>query len=157
MKITKEQLYKALEYGKYGVDLVDTDFQFSNGEYEKINNINLSDLFSLLIREAGRLCDNYASDMFYDMKALFDDLHGETSKLFEDENYLNVVGIRDSGVDHESFILSRSGSDSFTYLYRELLLIKVTPLEGYKGLKKLSCFKVSPSSVDHYIKRNYEV
>ena len=157
MKINKEQLYKALEYGKYGVDLVNTDFQFSNGEYEKINNINLSGLFSLLIREAGRLCDNYASDMFYDMKTLFDDLNGESTKLFEDENYLNVVGIRDCGVDHESFILSRSGSDSFTYLYRELLLIKVTPIEGYKGLKKLSCFKVSPSSVDHYIKRNYEV
>lgn len=150
------ELYEALEYSKYGDDLCDHTFQFEDGKNiygEKFNGINLSGLFSLLIKEAGRLCDGYASDMFYDLKGLYEDLHGENSVLCEQETYRNVVGIRDYGCDHEAFMLTRTNDDSFTYCYREILLITVTPDERYSGMRKLSCFRVSPSSVDSYLRR----
>lgn len=151
-----ERLYRALEYAKYGNDLIGDTFQLDDGKpyyNERFNGINLSSLFSLLIREAGRLCDNYASDMFYDLKQLHEDLYGDNSVLFEQEEYQTVVGIRDSGVDGESFMVSHMNSeDTFTYRYREIFLIRITKEERYSGMRKLSCYKVSPSSVDWYFR-----
>ena len=154
----KERLYKAIEYAKFGEDLIDDRFQLDDGKpyyCDRFNGINLSSLFSLLIKEAGRLCDHYASDMFYDLKQLYEDLYGDNCVLFEQEEYQTVIGIRESGVDGEGFMLSRMNSgdtNPFTYNYREIFLIKATRTD--KGLGgKLSCYRVSPSSMDWYFER----
>lgn len=154
-----ERLYKALEHAKFGEDLLDYKFQMVMPDpypWDKFNGINLSSLFSILIREAGRLCDSYASDMFYDLKLLHEDLYGENSVLFTQDTYRTAIGIRDCGVDGESFMSSQvDGSDTFTYRYREIFLINITPDKDWKGFRRMSLYKVSPSSVDFYF-RHYE-
>lgn len=153
------ELYEALEYGKYGKDLCDHTFQLDDGRpyfNERFNGIWLAGLFTLLINEAGRLCDSYASDMFYELQTLYKDLNGNDAVLFEQETYRTVIGIRDMGVDHEAFVNLRADAEGCIYNYREMFLITVTPDEKYGGSRKLSCYRVSPSSVDYYIKRKRE-
>lgn len=154
----RTELYEALEYGKYGKDLCDHTFQLDTGlcKEDRFNGIWLSGLFSLLIKEAGRLCDNYASDMFIDLQTLYKDLNGTTSVLFEQETYQYVIGIRDMGVDSERYVKCNAEREDCTYAYREMFLITVTPDEKYKGSRKLSCYQVSPSSVDAFVKRKRE-
>ena len=155
----RTELYEALEYGKYGKDLCDHTFQLDDGSpyfNERFNGIWLAGLFTLLIKEAGRLCDNYASDMFIDLQTLHKDLNGTTSVLFEQETYQYVVGIRDMGVDSESFVKCHAEREECSYAYREMFLITVTPDEKYKGSRKLSCYRVSPSSLDTFVKRKRE-
>ena len=151
-----DELYEALEYGKYGKDLCDHSFQLDKGlvERDRFNGIWLAGLFNLLIKEAGRLCDDYASDMFYDLQDLYRDLHGNDAVLFEKETYRNVIGIRENGVDHEDFIRVRAEAESCTYHYRAIYLITVTPDEKYPdSMRKLSCYRVSPSLVDSFLER----
>ena len=159
----KERLYKAIEYAKLDKDLINDTFQLDDGKpyyCDRFNGINLSSLFTLLIKEAGRLCDYYASDIFYDLKQLHEDLYGDKCVLFEQEEYQTVIGIRNSGVDGEVFMISKMNSgdtNPFTYNYREIFLIRaVKTKEGLGG--KLSCYQVSPSSMDWYFthKEKYE-
>lgn len=150
----REELYEALEYGKFGKDLCNHRFQLDDYSiHDRFNGIWLSGLFSLLIKEAGRLCDDYASDMFYDLQDLYRDLNGNDAVLFKQKTYRNVVGIRDMGVDHETFVSLRAEQEGCTYHYRAIYLIMVTPDEQYEDMRKLSCYKVSPSLVDSYIKK----
>ena len=55
-----------------------------------------------LIQECGRLCDSYASDLFIEWDSIVQKLKDKT---METSTYL--FGIREMGVDHNEFILSR--------------------------------------------------
>jgi hypothetical protein len=155
-----ERIYNAANYAKQDKDLINETFQFDDGKpyaIDKFNGINLSGLFTLLIKEAGRLCDHYASDMFYDLKMIHEDLYGDSSVLFNQDTYRTIIGIRESGVDGPTFMKYRlnnvlGGTDSFTYYYRAIYLIEITPDENYRSWRKLSAYRVSPSSMDFYFK-----
>ena len=154
--MTEEKIFEAANYAKYGADLLQETFQLDDGKpyyADRFNGINLS---GCLIQEAGRLCDAYASDMFYDMKELNERLTGDTSELFDNKEFRFIIGIREHGVDGIGFMKYRVDSDSCVYHYREIILIEIVPDERYSGMRKLSAWKVSPSSMDFYFRNHKE-
>ena len=66
--------------------------------------------------------ESYTSDIFYDLQKLWNDLKGDTTILYNQPEYKNVIAIRDMGTDGESFILTRNAgeSDTFEYLYKTI-------------------------------------
>lgn len=77
-------------------------------ETNRIGNLNISGIFSELIQAAGMGCENYASDLFYDLTAIFSAIQFAEEKVF-------YIGIRTSGVDGESFIRNRLDRNSCNY------------------------------------------
>ena len=75
--------------------------------------LNLSSLFSLLIRTAGRVCGSYASDVLYEIDRMKADL-GSTGAFRNSRQYSNDpgsrerltyrIGFRDSGVDQTEWV-----------------------------------------------------
>ena len=122
-----ERLYKALELSR-GRDIMSDTFQLEIDLGHRINNINLSSEVTYIIKEAGRLCDSYASDVFYDLRTLFTDLEGDNSVLFEQDKYQWVVGIRDMGCDHDGFIdCAVRGNYDLEKRYRAMYEIHIEP------------------------------
>ena len=93
-------------------------------EYSGRYDINTSSILSHLIREAGRLCDNYASDLFYDWKSF------EESLEFPDpaEN-VRLFGLRESGIDGNNYIVSRMNHApecySLSHYYRAIYAVEI--------------------------------
>lgn len=86
-----------------------------NGELA--TNINFSDIFTELIQAAGMTCEYYASDLYYTLTAI--------EKIIKNfENDVLYIGIRDSGVDGNTFIKSRLensstyGTNNYIKMYR---------------------------------------
>lgn len=80
-------------------------------------NINFSDIFTELIQAAGMGCEYYASDMFYELAEIHKSIQNFDSKVF-------YIGIRDSGVDGNTFVKSRLensstyGTNNYIKMYR---------------------------------------
>lgn len=80
-------------------------------------DINTSDIFSELIQAAGLGCEYYASDMYIELKSI-------DNAVENCENCVRYIGIRDSGVDGNSFIKCRLqnaatyGTNNYIKLYR---------------------------------------
>ena len=70
--------------------------------YGRDFGINYSSILTKLIQECGRLCESYASDLFISWDNIVKKLE---EKTMETSAYL--FGIREMGVDHNEFILSR--------------------------------------------------
>lgn len=87
----------------------------NNGELT--TNINYSDIFTELIQATGMGCEYYASDLFYDLMEIHKTIKNLDNKVF-------YIGIRDSGVDGNSFIKSRLensstyGTNNYIKMYR---------------------------------------
>ena len=128
----------------YGNPIIEDEFQLvRTPEYDKFNGINISSEVSYLIKEVGRFCEHYASDLYFDLKRLYHDLVDE-SVLFTQDEYLWVVGIRDMGCDGESFISNRleHGEAERNYL-------KIYAIEVHK--KDSMMFRMSLVSIDPYM------
>jgi hypothetical protein len=70
--------------------------------------VNLSDLFSILIKDAAR-CNSYNSDIYYDLVSIEKDmLEYDPEKDFEPR----WIGFRKMGVDGTSFVLQKAGDPS---------------------------------------------
>ena len=82
-----------LEASGYNYDMLD----------KKKVAINYTSIASFLIKEAGRLCDHYASDLLYNLKEVDEALH-KTETNFHKRI---AFGFRKSGVDGNSFTLSK--------------------------------------------------
>lgn len=84
---------------------------------ELTTNINFSDIFTELIQAAGMGCEYYASDMFYELAEIHKSIQNFDSKVF-------YIGIRDSGVDGNTFVKSRLensstyGTGNYIKMYR---------------------------------------
>lgn len=74
--------------------------------------INYSDILTKLIQECGRLCEHYASDLFITWSRIERELERET---METSAYL--FGIREMGVDHTEFVLSRYNTYGYQAMY----------------------------------------
>lgn len=70
-------------------------------------SVNLSDLFTALIRDAAR-CNSYSSDVYYDLCTI----EREIKDYRAGQDFTPIfVGFRRHGVDGNSFILSRLEND----------------------------------------------
>ena len=77
-------------------------------ETAQIGTLNISGIFSELIQAAGMGCENFASDLFYDLEAIYNAIVFATEKIF-------YIGIRTDGVDEENFIRNRLNRNSCNY------------------------------------------
>lgn len=82
-----------LEESGYGYDIIG----------EEMVNVNCSRIFSFLIKEAGSLCDYYASDLLFNLEEVDKVLHQTKT----DFNKRIAFGFRKSGVDGNGFVNSR--------------------------------------------------
>ena len=90
-------------------------------EFGRDLEINYSSILTKLIKECGRLCESYASDLFVDWNGISQKLKDKT---MESSTYL--FGIRDMGVDHSKFVLSRYNNSSHAYYeYRKIYRLDV--------------------------------
>ena len=82
-------------------------------------NINVSSIATKLIQEAGRWCTSFASDFLVQWIPIANGLEDGTLR-----SKRKIFGFRESGVDHEGFLLNRytTYSDSVTaaYYYRSI-------------------------------------
>lgn len=74
--------------------------------------INYSFILTKLIQECGRLCERYASDLFITWNRIVRELEERT---METSSYL--FGIRERGVDHTEFVLSRYNNYGYQAMY----------------------------------------
>ena len=92
--------------------------------------INYSSILTRLIQEAGRYCEDYASDLFIDWSSINDKLIEGTI-----ESETKLFGFREHGVDHINFIFDRAHNSPriYQYEYRSIwrLDIEVTADENY--------------------------
>ena len=88
--------------------------------YENKFNVNYSGILTKLIQEAGRWCEDYASDLFIDWISLEEKLH---NRDFEGRTY--VFGFRRYGVDHLEYILSRLNNGESEESYRSIWRLDV--------------------------------
>ena len=73
-------------------------------------SVNLSSFFTKLIKDAAR-CNDYSSDLFYDMREIYDTMKAFRATQSMHEFTPMFVGFRRHGVDGNSFILSRLHND----------------------------------------------
>lgn len=85
--------------------------------------INVSDILTKLIKEVGRLCDSYASDLFISWNEIQKKLDNGTMR--GDELY--VFAIRDDGVDHEQWYEQHKDDRNY---YREVWFLDVEATEN---------------------------
>lgn len=102
-------------------------------------NINYSDIFTELIQATGMTCEYYASDLYYTLTAI-----EKIIKNFESD--VLYIGIRDSGVDGNSFVKSRLENSS---VYGTNNYIKMYRLEikSYNDLQTMELLRVSEHDV----------
>lgn len=96
--------------------------------YSNAFDFNDSSILTKLIQETGRLCDSYASDLFIEYKYLM--------KRMEEAGYnytgeVCLFGLRDMGVDGNSFIESRLTQNPHygIYEYRAIYRLAITVTE----------------------------
>lgn len=145
------ELMELMVNSHYAEPVVHEHFQVHRDCFGRFNGLNTSSLYSFLIKEAGRLCDSYASDLFYDLKTLDEALADDTSILFDQCEYRWVIGIRDMGCDHDSLIMSRIKDHTYKAAYRKMYYLEV--ISEDIGYFNLDLYEVSLSSLDACIRR----
>ena len=104
-------------------------------------SINTSSILTRLIQEAGRYCENYASDLFIQWSRVEKMLNDEI------EPKTQFFGFRENGVDHEEWIDNRLQEDPYHHQYRSIwrLDIWIEESTGYYHSKeiKMKLYRVS--------------
>lgn len=113
--------------------------------YQDKTNINMSNLYTKLIQEAGRFCDCYASDLIYDIDAIREAIDNHKSRKF-------YMGFRESGIDHNSFIECRTPSEIRDYRVIWKLTLKFTEDDYYDYKITATLCKVYYSHSEHEFK-----
>ena len=108
---TTEKDFSRIAYGSKVIEAEGRDF-----------NINYSSILTKLIQECGRLCESYASDLFISWNIIDEKLQ---EKTMETSTYL--FGIRETGIDHNAFVLSRYNNNGHyaKYEYRKVYRLDV--------------------------------
>lgn len=92
-------------------------------------NINYSSILTFLIKVAGRICKYYASDLFITWSSLEEQLYN-----VEYTGGKILFGFRESGVDSNSFVLSRLnnyGKEQMEKDIKELYMLEVEINKSY--------------------------
>ena len=118
----------------------------------RFNGLNVSSLFSFLIKKAAEVCNSYSSDIFYDLKELEKDFASEESVLFTRNSYTTVLGFRDCGVDHATWICEKlrhpSVYGNLAKNYKEMYFIRAKKDEDSKEWFTLTLYKVDVEEVE---------
>lgn len=69
--------------------------------------VKYSDILSFLIRQAGKICKRFASDLFIDWESVKEFLHAE-----KNDYRRFLFGFRESGVDHASSVETKINNPS---------------------------------------------
>ena len=95
-------------------------------------DLNYSSILTKLIQECGRLCESYASDLFITWNGIVQKLK---EKTMETSTYL--FGIREMGVDHDEFILSRYNNNGWgaRHEYRKIYRLDVIVIDDLIRMK----------------------
>ena len=120
---TAESLMKALR--PYDKPITATGYL---SQYSHEWDINYSSILSALIQSAGRYCQHYASDLFIGWFAIAKRLENSDDR-YTDGVYEYLFGIRKSGVDGITFILSQANNNDsgyFSQYYSEIFKLTVT-------------------------------
>lgn len=81
-------------------------------DYNKLKTtINMSDIYSFLIKEVGTKVSRYQSDLYYDIHMIEEAIKNLNSEVF-------LIGLRESGVDSKSFITASNGSREYINIYK---------------------------------------
>lgn len=90
--------------------------------YGRDFDINYSSILTRLIQECGRLCESYASDLFITWNGVAQKLKDKTM-----ETSVYLFGIREMGVDHNEFVLSRYNNNGCyaKYEYRKIYRLNI--------------------------------
>ncbi|MCI9127425.1 MAG: hypothetical protein HFG28_09535 [Eubacterium sp.] len=97
---------------------------------KKCWNINYSDILTFLIQKAGTICKYHASDLFISWSSLEKEMK-EHGKEYAGGKYL--FGFRESGVDHDTYILSRLnnyGVEGLAKDVEELYMLEISIKES---------------------------
>lgn len=123
--------------------------------YGNVNNLNLSDIFNILVKEAGRLCDCYAGDIFYEL-GLLDEVTKDDSILFEQDEFHLVIGIYDCGTRSRSNLQDLAAiADNYRAIYE----VEITLAEDYNTERqpdgestyfRAKLYKVDPHMLGYY-------
>lgn len=110
-----EKDFSTMAYGVTPIEADGRDF-----------SINYSSILTKLIQECGRLCESYASDLFVDWNIINEKLQDKTL-----ETSTHLFGIREMGVDHNAFVLSRYNNSGryAKYEYRKIYRLDIV-VEG---------------------------
>lgn len=92
------------------------------------SNINLSEIESILVANAGRYCEHYASDIICDVKELHDCIKDD-----DKTNEILAIGLRENGTDENTYLTCRLNQcntetdicNLICNYYRKIFLIKI--------------------------------
>lgn len=89
-----------------------------------LGDINLSGILTKLIQDTGRFVEHYASDLFitWEHAIALTDKHEVTP----DEDSIIVFGMRECGVDHNAYFMSRTYSQESKSTYRKIYALRIT-------------------------------
>ena len=146
-----EQKFAKLFYD-YGINRRIYEASGTTTEFSDSVDVNYSNILTKLIQEAGRYCENYASDLFISWSSIDQELRDGTI-----ESGIKMFGFREMGVDHLGFIYSRASNDyrNFDKEYRSIwkLDIYVNYDENYwwhKGKKYVHMTLYRVTSMSDY-------
>ena len=109
----KNVTFEDFKFNTYAYHLMTEEGRRSSysGKYE----INYSSILSRLIQEAGRFCEFFASDLFIDWGGVLRWM----DEAGECEEAVFLFGFRQSGVDGNSYVLSRYNGGCYRYPEKE--------------------------------------
>lgn len=83
-------------------------------------DINLSSILTKLIQDAGRFCDQFASDLIIEWDIIRNAINDDS------KNHVFAIGIRANGVDGNGYIVSHMLNDWSPHYYRRIYGVVVT-------------------------------
>lgn len=81
--------------------------------------INLSRILTRLIKDTGRLCDRFASDLLFSCDEIREAINNDSI------NRVIAIGIRAQGVDGNGYIVNHMLNDWNSYYYRRIYGVSV--------------------------------
>lgn len=121
--------------------MIEKEYEYLNKAFAKtkeciatasgdIGVVNLANIQTILIQNAGRFCEHYASDVLYDIIAISDEATIPKAKENDTEELIFTFGIRQQGVDGNGYITARLKDTSNPYkllrdYYRKILAVKM--------------------------------
>ena len=96
-------------------------------EYRKNHyyNNNLSSIFTILIQNAGRFAESFASDIIIDIEGIKRDLENIDEPITEPT--VHIAAIRQSGVDGNGFYCANLENNKDSSYYRKIFMVCLIP------------------------------
>lgn len=100
------------------------------------DELNISDIQTKLIQITGRFCEHHAADLLLTLAEI--EAFAKNASFKGENRWIIGIGIRESGVDHNAFIMGQLRNTKFSnlvypeHIYRKLLLLDITDKDASK-------------------------